>query len=144
MKTAQKTVDVKLTEKEEKALATVNAFFKGLQACKTDEEEEKYIMDNACSARMILSYGKTKPEDAFLVLASSMIQVIIPYLVAGRDGDVKETAEKLDEITDKMMNETLKKFEAVAEKMKEQQEAESDQKAPNSNLKEKKKEENKK
>lgn len=125
MKTAQKTVDVKLTEKEEKALATVSAFFKGLQACKTDEEEEKYIMDNACSARMILSYGKTKSEDAYLVLASSMVQVIIPYLIAGRDGDVKETAEKLDKLTDKMMQDTLKKFASITENLKEQQKADS-------------------
>ena len=36
-----KTVDVKLTEKEEKAIATVVAFFQGLKDCK----KEYYSLD---------------------------------------------------------------------------------------------------
>jgi len=99
-------VNIKLTEKEEKAVATVIAFFQGLKDCKK-EDEEKYLLDNAFASRMILSMGKAEPKNAYTVLSAYLIQNIIPYLVAKKDDSIDEIAENFDNKTDEMLKEML-------------------------------------
>ena len=93
-----KTVDVKLTEKEEKAIATVVAFFQGLKDCKK-EDEEKYLTENAFASRMILSFGKAEPKNAHTILSSALINNIIPYLVAKKEDSIDKIAEEFDKKT---------------------------------------------
>lgn len=99
-------VNIKLTEKEEKAVATVIAFFQGLKDCKK-EDEEKYLLDNAFASRMILSVGKADPKNSYTVLSAYLIHNIIPYLVAKKDDSIDNIAENFDTKTDGMLEEML-------------------------------------
>lgn len=101
------TVDVKLTEKEEKAIATVVAFFQGLKDCKK-EDEEKYLIENAFASRMILSFGKVEPKNAHTILSSALINNIIPYLVAKKEDSIDNIAEEFDNKTNEMMEKVFK------------------------------------
>ena len=111
-----KTVDIKLTEKEEKAIATVVAFFQGLKDCKK-EDEEKYLTENAFASRMILSFG-----NAHTILSSALINNIIPYLVAKKEDSIDEIAEEFDKKTDKMMEDVIKHREEIMNKVVEESE----------------------
>lgn len=113
------TVDIKLTEKEEKAIATVVAFFQGLKDCKK-EDEEKYLTENAFASRMILSFGKAEPKNAHTVLSSALINNIIPYLVAKKEDSIDEIAEEFDKKTDKMMEDVIKHREEIMSKVVEE------------------------
>lgn len=95
--------NVKLTEKEEKAVATIIAFLQGLKDCKK-EDEEKYLLDNAFASRMILSFGKTESKDTYMIFSSAVIQAIIPYLVADKNDSIDKIAEDFDNKTNEMMN----------------------------------------
>ena len=117
------TVDIKLTEKEEKAVATVVAFFQGLKDCKK-EDEEKYLTENAFASRMILSFGKAEPKNSYTILSSAIINAVIPYLVANKEDSIDKIAEEFDKKTDEMLkgviehkNEIMNKV--VEEKVKE-------------------------
>jgi hypothetical protein len=99
-------VNVKLTEKEEKVVATIIAFFRGLKECKKEEEFD-YILQNAFASRMILSFGKAEPKDAHTILASYIIQNIIPYLVADKEDSIDEISEEFDKKTDEMMKDVI-------------------------------------
>lgn len=110
-----KLVNVKLTEKEEKVVATVVAFFKGLKDCEK-EDEEKYFVDNAFATRMILSFGKAEPKNAYTVLSSAIIQNIIPYLVADKNDSIDKIVEDFDKKTDEMMKNALNYKNEIVEK----------------------------
>ena len=114
-----KTVDVKLTEKEEKAIATVVAFFQGLKDCKK-EDEEKYLIENAFASRMILSFGKAEPKNAHTILSSALINNIIPYLVAKKEDSIDKIAEEFDKKTDKMMEDVIKHRNEIMNKVVEE------------------------
>jgi hypothetical protein len=114
-----KTVDVKLTEKEEKAIATVVAFFQGLKDCKK-EDEEKYLIENAFASRMILSFSKAEPKNAHTILSSALINDIIPYLVAKKEDSIDKIAEEFDKKTDKMMEDVIKHREEIMGKVVEE------------------------
>ena len=124
-------VDIKLTEKEEKAVATVIGFFQGLKDCKK-EDEEKYLTENAFASRMILSFGKAEPKDAHVVLSSYLIQNIIPYWVAKKEDSIDKIAEEFDKKTDEMMKQVVeRRNEIIAtaqEKAKEEMEKSSETK----------------
>jgi len=117
-------VNIKLTEKEEKAIATVVAFFQGLKDCDEGKKEE-YLLQNSFASRMILSFGKTEPKDTHAVLSSALIQNIIPYLVARKDDSIDEIAEEFDKKTDDMMKEVLEKRNEILKPSVEKSEAES-------------------
>ena len=117
-------IDVKLTEKEEKAVATVVAFMKGLKDCKTKEDEEKYLVENTFASRMILSFGKAEPKDAYVILSSTIINNIIPYLVANKEDSIDEIAERFDKKTDEMMNDMIKHLESKKEENKTEEKSE--------------------
>lgn len=114
-----KVVDVKLTEKEEKAIATVVAFFQGLKDCEK-EDEEKYLLENAFASRMILSFGKAEPKNAHTILSSTLIINIIPYLVANKEDSIDDIAEDLDNKTDKMMEDVLNHRNEIFDKVVEE------------------------
>ena len=114
-----KTVNIKLTEKEEKAIATVVAFFQGLKDCKK-EDEEKYLTENAFASRMILSFGKAEPKNAHTILSSVLINNIIPYLVAKKEDSIDEIAEEFDNKTDKMMEDVIKHRNEIIDKVVEE------------------------
>ena len=114
-----KVVDVKLTEKEEKAIATVVAFFQGLKDCEK-EDEEKYLLENAFASRMILSFGKAEPKNAHTVLSSALINNIIPYLVANKEDSIDDIAEDFDNKTDKMMEDVLNRRNEIFDKVVEE------------------------
>ena len=114
-----KLIDVKLTEKDLKTLATVNLFLKGFKDCKDKEQKDKYVLDNACSARMIQTLGKAVPEDVHLILSSALIQLVIPYLIAEDGEDVKEVADRLDKQTDEMMKALVEAQSKAEEQNKE-------------------------
>lgn len=114
-----KVVDVKLTEKEEKAIATVVAFFQGLKDCEK-EDEEKYLLENAFASRMILSFGKAEPKNAHTVLSSALINNIIPYLVANKEDSIDDIAEDFDNKTDKMMEDILNRRNEIFDKVVEE------------------------
>jgi hypothetical protein len=113
------TVDIKLTEKEEKVIATVVAFFQGLKDCKK-EDEESYLMENAFASRMILSFGKAEPKNAHTILSSSIIYNILPYLVAKKEDFIDKIAEEFDKKTDEMLNDVLKHREEIMNKVVEE------------------------
>ena len=100
-------VDIKITEKEEKAVAMVVAFMQGLKDC---EDKEKYLLDNALAARMVLSFGKTNPNDAHAVLSAYVINNLIPYLAAKKEDSIDKIAEEFDKKTDEMMKEMVAKL----------------------------------
>ena len=108
-----------LTEKEEKAIATVVAFFQGLKDCKK-EDEEKYLTENAFASRMILSFGKAEPKNAHTILSSALIQNIIPYLVAKKEDSIDKIAEEFDKKTDKMMEDVIKHRNEIMNKVVEE------------------------
>ena len=113
-------IDVKLTEKEEKVVATIVAFMQGLKECETKEDEEKYLVENTFASRMILSFGKAEPKDAYVVLSSTIINNIIPYLVAKKEDSIDEIAEMFDKKTDEMMNDMIKHLESKKTENKEE------------------------
>ena len=114
-----KTVDVKLTEKEEKAIATVVAFFQGLKDCKK-EDEEKYLIENAFASRMILSFGKAEPKNAHTILSSALINNIIPYLIAKKGDSIDKIAEAFANTTDKMMEDVIAHSNEIMNKVVEE------------------------
>ena len=114
-----KTVNIKLTEKEEKAIATVVAFFQGLKDCKK-EDEEKYLIENAFASRMILSFGKAEPKNAHTILSSALINNIIPFLVAKKEDSMDKIAEEFDKKTDKMMEDIIKHRNEIIDKVVEE------------------------
>lgn len=111
-------IDVKLTEKEEKAIFTVIGFLQGLKDCKK-EDEEKYLLDNAFASRMILSLGQTDSKDTHMILASSMIQSIIPYLVADKNDSIDKIAEDFDNKTTEMMKDVMEYQKEIMNMSKE-------------------------
>lgn len=94
-----------LTEKEEKAIATVVSFLQGLKDCKK-EDEEKYMIDNAYACRMIMSFG-ARPNESYTVLASNIINAIIPYLIADKTSSIDKIAEDMDKETEKIFKENM-------------------------------------
>lgn len=94
-----------LTEKEEKAIATVVSFLQGLKDCKK-EDEEKYIIDNAYACRMIMSFG-ARPNESYTVLASNIINAIIPYFIADKTSSIDKIAENIDKETEKIFKENM-------------------------------------
>lgn len=113
------TVDIKLTEKEEKAIATVVAFFQGLKDCKK-EDEESYLMENAFASRMILSFGKAEPKNAHTILSSALINAIIPYLVANKEDSIDSIAEEFDKKTDEMLKGVIENRNKIMNKVAEE------------------------
>lgn len=113
------TVDIKLTEKEEKAVATVVAFFQGLKDCKK-EDEESYLMENAFASRMILSFGKAEPKNAHTILSSVLINAIIPYLVANKEDSIDKIAEEFDKKTDEMLKGVIENRNKIMNKVAEE------------------------
>jgi hypothetical protein len=109
-----KLVDIRLTEKEEKALATVVSFLQGLKDCNKEDEYE-YLLQNAFASRMILSIGKAEPKDAYTILSSALIQNMIPYLVADKEDFIDDIAEEFDKKTDEMMKDVFKQTEELAQ-----------------------------
>lgn len=121
------TVDIKLTEKEEKAVATVVAFFQGLKDCKK-EDEESYLMENAFASRMILSFGKAEPKNAHTVLSSALINAIIPYLVANKEDSIDSVAEEFDKKTDEMLKDVIENRNKIMNKVIEEKAKETENK----------------
>ena len=103
--------EIKLTEKEEKAVASVVSFFQGLKDCPKDEKE-KYIIENAFVVRNIIAFKKLEPKNTYALLSSTIIHNIIPYLIAKDDEKISDVAERIDNQTNDMLKnlvEELKK-----------------------------------
>ena len=112
------TISVRLTEKEEQAVATVVAFMQGLKDC---ENKEKYLTDNAFASRMILSFGKAEPNATYTILSSAIINSIIPYLIADKEDSIDEIAEEMDKKTDEMMEDIMNKITENKESSEEKE-----------------------
>ena len=95
-------MNIRLTGKEKKAITAIISFLQGLKDCKEDEKEQ-YLLDNAFASRMILSFENIEPKDTYTVLSASVIQAMIPYLVANKDDSIDKIAEEFDKKTDEMM-----------------------------------------
>ena len=102
-------MNIRLTGKEKKAITAIISFLQGLKDCDEDKKEQ-YLLDNAFASRMILSFENTEPKDTYTVLSASVIQAIIPYLVAKKDDSIDEIAESFDKKTDEMMNDIYMKI----------------------------------
>ena len=94
--------EMKLTDKEEKVVASIVSFFQGYRDC-PKEDKEKFILDNAFMARNIIAFKNLEPKNAYVLLSSTIIHNIIPYLVA-KDGEkIDDVAERIDNQTDEML-----------------------------------------
>ena len=118
-------INVKLTEKEEKAIATVVAFLQGLKDCKK-EDEETYLLDNALACRTILSFGKSDSKNTHTILSSHLILNMIPYLVAKKNESIDKVAEDFDDKTDKMMEDLVKKHNEMVSEMEKKESKKTD------------------
>ena len=102
--------EIKLTDKEEKVVASIVSFFQGLKDC-PKEQKETYILNNAFMTRNIIAFKNLEPKNAYVLLSSTIIHNIIPYLVAKDDEKIDEVAERIDSKTDEMLKEVVKEFQ---------------------------------
>ena len=113
--------EMKLTEKEEKAIASVISFLQGYKDCKK-EDKEKYIYENAFIVRNLIAFKNFEPNNAYALLSSSIIHNIIPYLVAKDNESIDEVAERID-------NKTTEMLKSMIDELKEKQESTEENKA---------------
>ena len=71
--------EMKLTDKEEKVVASIISFFQGYKDC-PKEDKEKFILDNAFMARNIIAFKNLEPKNAYVLLSSTIIHNIIPFI----------------------------------------------------------------
>lgn len=107
--------EMKLTEKEEKAVASVVSFLQGYKDCKK-EDKEKYIIENAFIVRNLIAFKNFEPNNAYALLSSTIIHNIIPYLVAKDDESIDEVAERIDNQTTEMLKTMINEFKENTEK----------------------------
>ena len=101
--------EIKITDKEEKIIASVVAFFQGLKDCPFDKKE-KYLIDNAFMARNIVAFKNLEPKNAYALVSSTIIHNIIPYLIAKDDEKIDDVAERIDKQTDEMLNKVVEEL----------------------------------
>ena len=87
--------EIKLTDKEEKVVASIVSFFQGYRDC-PKENKEKFILDNAFMARNIIAFKNLDPKNAYVLLSSTIIHNIIPYLVAKDEEKIDDVAFGFD------------------------------------------------
>ena len=104
--------EMKLTDKEEKVVASVVSFFQGLKDC-PKEEKETFILNNAFASRNIIAFKNLEPKNAYALLSSTIIHNIIPYLVAKDDEKIDEVAERIDKQTDEMLSNVIKELKEI-------------------------------
>lgn len=102
-------MNVKLTDKEEKVLASVVSFFQGLKDC-PKEKKEKYLIDNAFMSRNMVAFKNFEPKNCYVLLSSTIIHNIIPYLVAKDDEKIDDVAERIDKQTDEMLKNLIEEL----------------------------------
>ena len=106
--------EIKLTNKEELAIASIVSFFQGLKDC-PKENKEKYIYDNAFIVRNIVAFRKLEPKNAYLLLSATILHNIIPYLIAKDDEKIDDVAERIDNKTNEMLNDAIKEIQEKKE-----------------------------
>lgn len=100
---------MKVTEKEEKVVASVISFLQGFKDCPSDKKD-KFILDNAFVARNMIAFKNFEPKDSYVLLSSMIIHNMIPYLIAKDDEKIDDVAERIDKETDKMMNDMIEEL----------------------------------
>lgn len=101
--------EMKLTDKEEKVVASIISFFQGYKDC-PKEDKEKFILDNAFMARNIIAFKNLELKNAYVLLSSTIIHNIIPYLVA-KDGEkIDDVADRIDKQTDEMLKDLIEEL----------------------------------
>jgi len=102
--------EIKLTNKEEKVVASIVSFFQGLKDC-PKEQKEKFLLDNAFMARNVVAFKNLEPRNAYALLSSTIIHNIIPYLMSKDDEKIDEVAERIDSKTNEMLKEVVRELQ---------------------------------
>ena len=111
-------VEMKLTDKEEKVVASVVSFFQGLKDC-PKEQKDRYILDNAFMARNVVAFKNLEPKNSYALLSSTIIHNIIPYLIAKDDEKIDDVAERIDNQTDEMLKTVVEELRTKKEEKTE-------------------------
>ena len=98
-----------LTEKEEEILKDVVIFLQNSRNCPKDKKDD-FLVKRAFLARNVISFDDNNSKDR--LFSESLIYNIIPFLMAKDDEDINDVAKRIDDATDNMFDDLLRKFEA--------------------------------